>query len=56
MNCPFGAFYELIECGEMSECKRNDKHHHHKSTRTVEVITGGTADECWNTYFGRNKK
>lgn len=55
MNCIFGAHYEHVECGQMSECNRTDPHHHHKSASTVEVISPGTADECWNTYFGRNK-
>ena len=55
MNCAFGHYIHT-ECGVMSECRREDKHHHHSSPRDVEVISPGTGEECWNTHFGKGSR
>jgi len=54
VNCPFGT-YDHADCGRHSECRRTDKHHHHLSPAEVEVISPGTADECWETFFGKGR-
>lgn len=55
MNCPFGTYW-MAECGQHSECKRTDLHHHHLSPAEVEVISPGSDVECWDTFYGRGRK
>jgi hypothetical protein len=48
--CPWGEYVHL-NCGDESECQREDKHHHHQTPRGVEVISPGTGDECRSTFM-----
>lgn len=54
MNCPFGT-YDHTDCGRHSECSRPDKHHHHLNPNGTEVISPGTGDECFNSFFGKGR-